>query len=110
MRAFTAILAVFAAAATTALVAQSGPPDFSAQRLVAPPTDSWPTNGGNLYNQRYSPLNQINTGNVAQLKGVWRARLRGSGAAPQYSGEAQPIVHDGVAYISTGANDVFALS
>ena len=106
-----------ALAATTfssALLAQSGPraalPDFSAERLVVPPTDSWPTNGGNLYNQRYSPLNQIDASNVAQLKGVWRARLRGSGAAPQYSGEAQPVVHDGVAYVSTGANDVFALS
>ncbi|HET7923799.1 MAG TPA: PQQ-binding-like beta-propeller repeat protein, partial [Rhodanobacteraceae bacterium] len=86
------------------------PSDFSAERLVAPPTDSWPTNGGNLYNQRYSPLNQIDTSNVARLKGVWRTRLRGSGAAPQYSGEGQPIVDDGVAYLSTGANDVFALS
>ena len=41
---------------------------------------------------------------------MWRARLRGSGTAPQYSGFAQPIVYDGVAYVSTGANDVFALS
>ena len=41
---------------------------------------------------------------------MWRARLRGSGVAPKYSGEAQPVVHDGVAYVSTGANDVFALS
>ena len=84
--------------------------DFSPAGLAAPPTAGWPTNGGNLYNQRYSPLTAINRGNVAQLKGVWRARLRGSGTAPQYSGAAQPIVHDGVAYVSTGANDVFALS
>jgi len=84
--------------------------DFSAARLVAPPTDQWPTNGGNLYNQRYSPLDAIDTTNVAQLKGVWRARLNGSGLAPQYSAEAQPLVYDGVVYISTGANDVFALS
>jgi alcohol dehydrogenase (cytochrome c) len=84
--------------------------DFSAAALTAPPITGWPTNGGNLYNQRYSPLKTINRDNVAQLKGVWRARLRGSGAAPQYSGFAQPLVHDGVAYISTGANDVFALS
>ena len=83
---------------------------FSAAALTAPPTTNWPTNGGNLYNQRYSPLTAINRGNVAQLKGVWRARLRGSGTAPQYSGAAQPIVDAGVAYISTGANDVFALS
>jgi quinohemoprotein ethanol dehydrogenase len=84
--------------------------DFSAARLTAASSTSWPTNGGNLYNQRYSPLTLVNRDNVAQLKGVWRTRLRGSGAAPQYSGFAQPIVYDGVAYVSTGANDVFALS
>jgi alcohol dehydrogenase (cytochrome c) len=47
---------------------------------------------------------------VASLKGVWRTHLRGSGVGPQYSGEAQPIVYDGVIYIVTGANDVFAVS
>jgi alcohol dehydrogenase (cytochrome c) len=84
--------------------------DFSAAKLTALPTSNWPTNGGNLFNQRYSPLKAIDRTNVAQLKGVWRARLNGSGTAPQYSGFATPIVHEGVAYVSTGANDVFALS
>src|SRR5215469_18446066 len=84
--------------------------DFSVARLTASPIVNWPTNGGNLYNQRYSPLKAVNRANVAQLKGVWRARLRGSGTGPQYSGGAQPIVENGVAYVSTGANDVFALS
>ncbi len=84
--------------------------DFSAAALTAAPTSSWPTNGGNFYNQRFSPLTAIDRTNVARLKGVWRARLRGSGAAPQYSGEGQPIVYDGVAYVTTGADDVFALS
>jgi quinohemoprotein ethanol dehydrogenase len=83
---------------------------FSAAALTAPPTTNWPTNGGNVYNQRYSPLTAVNRSNITQLKGVWRARLRGSGTPPQYSGFAQPIVYDGVAYVSTGANDVFALS
>jgi alcohol dehydrogenase (cytochrome c) len=84
--------------------------DFTGATLTALPTTNWPTNGGNLFNQRYSPLKTINRSNVAQLKGVWRARLAGSGTAPQYSGFAAPVVHEGVAYISTGANDVFALS
>jgi alcohol dehydrogenase (cytochrome c) len=101
-------LAAALSAGIAALLASSG--DFSAAKLTAPPTASWPTNGGNLYNQRYSPLAAVNRANVAQLKGVWRARLHGSGTAPQYSGFAQPIVYDGVAYVSTGANDVFALS
>src|SRR5205807_7048863 len=54
-------------------------------------------------------LTQINRQNVMNLKGVWRARLDGSGTNPKYSGEAQPIVHDGVIYVVTGADDVFAV-
>ncbi len=34
-------------------------PAFSASALARQPTDAWPTNGGNLYNQRYSPLGAI---------------------------------------------------
>src|SRR5215475_8091868 len=98
-------------ASTAAQVGKAGTQgSFSAASLAAAPTTTWPTNGGNLYNQRFSPLTAINRTNVAQLKGVWRARLRGSGSAPQYSGFAQPIVYDGTAYVSTGSNDVFALS
>jgi alcohol dehydrogenase (cytochrome c) len=83
--------------------------DFAPAKLTAPPRDGWRTNGGNLYNQRYSPLTAIDRSNVAQLKGVWRTHLNGSGVGPQYSGAAQPVVHDGTVYIITGANDVFAL-
>ena len=54
-------------------------PAFKAAQLVALPTDGWLTNGGNLYNQRYSPLTQINRDNVRNLKAKWRASLRGSG-------------------------------
>src|SRR5215813_12206858 len=74
------------------------------------PVDSWLKSGGNLFNQNYSPLAQINRQNVANLKAVWRARLDGSGANAKYSGEAQPIVHEGVVFIVTGADDVFAIS
>ncbi len=97
------------ASASAGHAKQGSEHDFSVAKLTALPTTSWPTNGGNLYNQRYSPLKAIDRTNVAQLKGVWRARLRGSGTAPQYSGFAAPLVYEGVAYLSTGANDVFAL-
>lgn len=83
--------------------------DFAADELIKAPTDSWITNGGNIFNQRYSPLDQINTDNVKNLRGVWRVHLNGSGVGPPYSGEAQPIVHDGVIYLPTGADDVFAI-
>ena len=108
--ALSAVVAALLAVSPLAHVQQGSVHDFSAAKLTALPTTSWPTNGGNLYNQRYSPLTAIDRSNVAQLEGVWRARLRGSGTAPQYSGFAAPIVYDGVAYVSTGANDVFALS
>ena len=101
MRSFLAALYGMAALLVTLGYAQqrnSAERDFANARLTAPATTNWPTNGGNLYNQRYSPLTAINRTNVAQLKGVWRARLHGSGTGPQYSGGAQPIVQDGVAY------------
>ncbi|MEE2610222.1 MAG: PQQ-binding-like beta-propeller repeat protein, partial [Acidobacteriota bacterium] len=82
----------------------------SVEALVAPPRDQWPTNGGNIYNQRYSPLNEVNRETVGDLGAVWRVHLEGSGVGQKYSGEAQPIVSDGVIYIVTGANDVFAIS
>jgi alcohol dehydrogenase (cytochrome c) len=70
----------------------------------------WSTNGGAMTNQRYSTLDEIDTSNVAQLKGVWRTHLNGSGLAAKYSGESQPIVQDGVIYITTGNDDVYAVS
>jgi quinohemoprotein ethanol dehydrogenase len=96
-------------AITPAETAISKAPAFSADELVAWPTRDWPTVGGNIFNQRYSALTQIDRDNVAQLKGVWRTHLNGSGLEPKYSGEATPVVHDGVIYIATGADDVFAL-
>lgn len=83
-------------------------PAFSPAALNALPRDGWLTNGGNLQNQRYSPLTQIDTGNVDQLRGVWEARFDRSGTAAKYSGEATPLVHEGVIYTVTGNDDVFA--
>jgi alcohol dehydrogenase (cytochrome c) len=85
-------------------------PGFSAQDLAALPTKNWLKSGGNLFNQNYSPLKQVNRENVVRLKAVWQTHLEGSGLANTYSGEAQPVVHEGVLYIITGADDVFAVS
>jgi PQQ-dependent dehydrogenase (methanol/ethanol family) len=84
-------------------------PAFSAAQLAALPRDGWLTNGGSLSNARYSPLDEINRDNVADLKGVWHVDLDESGVATKYSAEATPIVYDGVMYVITGANDVFAI-
>src|SRR5712691_4200492 len=76
----------------------------------APPTTAWLKTGGSLYNQNFSPLAEINRQNVSNLKAVWRAHLEGSGGGAKYSGEAQPVFYQGVVYIVTGADDVFATS
>ncbi|RDW20028.1 quinonprotein alcohol dehydrogenase [Oceanobacillus arenosus] len=99
---------------TDAIVKQLKPyeaevaPAFTAAELQELPTNNWLTNGGTLNNQRYSPLDQINTSNVGDLKAEWVASM-GSGHDFKYSGEASPIVYDGVMYVITGANDVLAL-
>jgi alcohol dehydrogenase (cytochrome c) len=100
----------FVAALVVAHAAERAPSAAASTDWSKPPVANWPTNGGNLYNQRYSPLARIGRENVASLKGVWQTQLRGSGTGAQYSGEAQPIVYDGVAYVSTGADDVFAVA
>jgi quinohemoprotein ethanol dehydrogenase len=87
----------------------SSAPAFTADELAAPSTDNWITNGGTTFNQRYSPLDEIDTTNVSRLKGVWHTHLRGSGTGAKYSAEGQPIVYDGVVYQATGADDVFAV-
>jgi quinohemoprotein ethanol dehydrogenase len=85
-------------------------PAFTAADLAQVPAANWVTNGGSTTNNRFSSLNQIDVSNVGELKGVFRTHLRGSALAAKYSGESQPLVYNGVIYVSTGADDVFAVS
>jgi quinohemoprotein ethanol dehydrogenase len=80
-----------------------------AQDYRLPPTFEWPVVGGDWGNSRYSPLDQINTSNVRTLRGGWMERLNGSGFGPGFSQQAAPVIKDGVLYIPTGQQDVFAL-
>ena len=83
-------------------------PAFTAEQLLAPPGENWITNGGSIYNQRYSPLKEINRDNVAGLKALWRTGM-GSGTNPGQSGQAQILEFNGTLFVSNGANDVFAI-
>ena len=84
-------------------------PAFSIAQLNTLPTDDWITNGGSLANQRYSPLDEVDTKNVAKLKGVWMTHLGGDALAAKYSAESQPLEYKGTIYVPTGQDDVFAL-
>ena len=83
-------------------------PAFKARDLVTPPRANWITNGGNTFNQRYSPLTELNRDTVKDLKALWRTSM-GSGANPNNSGQAQILHYDGTLYVINGANDVFAI-
>lgn len=84
-------------------------PAFEAEALLELPARNWITNGGNLYNQRYSTLDQINRDNIDDVRAVWRVSLNGSGMEPGYSAQAQALFYEGVIYVVTGDNDVFAV-
>src|SRR3954452_23532432 len=83
----------------------------TAANITGPVGNDWPVVGGNLGNGRYSSLDQVNTGNVAGLKAAWMIHL-GSGLStgtPPYTLEATPVVQDGVMYMTSGADDVYAI-
>ena len=71
-------------------------------------SQEWVTYGGDYFNRRYSMLNQITSDNIKELAPTWVTSL-GSGSDLKFSGEATPLVQDGVMYIATGANNVLAL-
>jgi quinohemoprotein ethanol dehydrogenase len=66
--------------------------------------ENWFLNGGNFQGQHFSPLEQINTGNVRGLKLEWSLDL----PAPDGIG-ATPIVVDGTIYLSAPRSIVFAV-
>ena len=66
---------------------------------------NWLAYGGNHLGHRYSALDQINVGNVANLKPAWVFEYdtnRGQ--------ETTPIVVDGVAYVTSAWSKVYALN
>jgi PQQ-dependent dehydrogenase (methanol/ethanol family) len=66
---------------------------------------NWAMQAGDMYNQRYSKLNQINKGNVGKMQVAW---LFSTGVLRGHEGS--PLVVDGTMYVHTPfPNKVFAL-
>jgi quinohemoprotein ethanol dehydrogenase len=88
-----------------AVVSSPAPANYAAysasvtrERLVAANDEpgQWMSTGRDYWEQRYSPLNQINTSNIEQVGLAWSADLDTSRGQ-----EATPIVVDGAMYITT---------
>jgi glucose dehydrogenase len=70
----------------------------------------WPVYGGNLGNTRYSPLNQIDTTNVAKLAQAWIFDTKPPAAAKTNRQiEVTPLVVNGVMYLVTAYQSLVAL-
>lgn len=73
---------------------------------VAPKKGDWPEYGRDSGGSRYSPLAQINTGNVDRLDRAWTYHTGEIGR----SFEATPILVNNVLYLSTPKQNVVALN
>ena len=71
--------------------------------------DDWRVTGGEPGNSRYSPLDQINSSNVAQLKAVWTYHTGDLPPDGHSEIQATPIIVNGVLYATTPKLAVIAL-
>ena len=109
MKRFPTMLALAALVLVTALAVRAQ----EKSRRFVPVTDAmlqkpdpanWMMWRRTLDSWGYSPLNQVNRGNVSQLKLVWTR-----GMAPGSSQESTPLVYDGVMYLPHSGDYIQAL-
>ncbi|HWL47045.1 MAG TPA: PQQ-binding-like beta-propeller repeat protein, partial [Sphingomonadaceae bacterium] len=84
--------------------ARPGAVDDARMMAAASEPQNWLVNGGTLNGDHYSSLDQINLDTVKDLKPAWSFdfdTVRGQ--------EAEPLVVDGVMYVSTSWSKVYAL-
>ena len=77
--------------------------DITFNDIARPKRGEWPTYNGQLSANRHSPLNQINTRNVAALRPKWTHDMGGTRAL-----QMTPLVVDEVMYVAA-VNEVRAL-
>jgi len=75
------------------------------QRLINPEDHNWLSYRGTLDGWGYSPLEQINSQNVTSLRPVWSFSTGVTGGH-----ESPPIVNDGVMFVTTPQNLVYAIN
>jgi alcohol dehydrogenase (cytochrome c) len=93
---------------TTSLASGNSPPlknlrSVTPQMLTAPDADDWLVWQRTYNSHGFSPLAQINTGNVAKLEQAWRLPLPAGSSMPA------PLVHDGVMFFYTYPDTVMAI-
>ena len=80
---------------------------------VANAEDGWPYYGNDAGGSRYSPLTQIDAGNLDQLEVAWRFRTGEMGQNARQGGrltfQATPVLWDGKLFLSTAFGEAIAV-
>ena len=103
MKRVGALAAVIAATLLVGCNQSKSPGAVDAQRIERAAPEEWLNYGRTYDEQRFSPLDKVNRGNVAQLGLAWFAEFdtdRGQ--------EATPLMVDGVLYTTTAWSKVYA--
>lgn len=91
-------------AAQDKVPSQEASVDLTSEAIKNPALGQWPSYGRDYTNQRYSPLQQVNSNNVKKLSLKWSYK---SGVKATF--QTTPIVVDGVMYLSLPYDHVVAL-
>jgi len=89
-------------------------PAFTNTQLTANAGADWIAPHGDIFNQRFSTLTDVNATNVKGLKMAWHIKLAIPGLKAKLGplgsfAEASPVVYGGVAYMADGNYNVYAL-
>lgn len=107
------VMLLFTAASLSVSQTRQKPTWAKVGRLSAGAAADWPAYGNDPGGSRYSPLAQINRGNVRDLKVAWTYRTGDvdvkARSASKAAFEATPIMVDGTLYLSTPFGRVIAL-
>ena len=93
---------LLAASAWTAPIPAAQPP-------ASNPDHEWRVYGGNSAGWHYSPLDQINRSNVGKLRVAWTYHTGDSRLKPSTTIECNPLVVNGVMYLTTAQLKLCAL-
>ena len=87
-------------------IGNGGGPTTNADLLAGPADpEKWLLYGGDYANLRHSPIDDITPANVADLEVAWAFP---TGTTEQF--EVSPTIYDGIMYVTTSFNRLFALN
>ena len=85
---------------TVALLVATAP---AAAQEPSTANGEWPSYGGNLSHDRYSPLAQITADNFSELEEAWRFSTDNLGPEPEQRYQSTPLMVNGILYVTAGS-------